>query len=64
MPATHFVSMRVGAKRGGWDVAVSVDNLLNSRTSLLRYHETNDSPAFRDTTFRPTTVGLTAQYKF
>ena len=64
MPATHFVSMRVGAKREGWDVSVSVDNLLNSDTSLLRYHETNASPAFRDSTFRPLTVGLNAQYKF
>jgi len=64
MPATHFVSMRFGAKRGGWDVSLSIDNLLNSQTSLLRYHETNDSPAFRDSTFRPTTVGLNAQYKF
>jgi iron complex outermembrane receptor protein len=64
MPATHFVSIRLGVKRGGWDIALLVDNLLNSRTSLLRYHETNESPAFRDTTFRPITVGLNAQYKF
>ncbi|HEX4506222.1 MAG TPA: TonB-dependent receptor [Alphaproteobacteria bacterium] len=63
-PATHFVSLRVGAKQGGWDWALKVDNLLNSRTLLSRYHQSNDSPFFTDTTFRPLTVGLSAQYKF
>ncbi|MEJ0046027.1 MAG: TonB-dependent receptor [Rhodospirillales bacterium] len=33
-PATNFVSVRAGAKRGGWDVSLFIDNVLNSRVSL------------------------------
>ena len=58
------MTLRAGVKRSDWDVALYVDNLLNSRTSLVRYHEVDDSPAFRDTTFRPLTVGLSAKYSF
>jgi iron complex outermembrane recepter protein len=63
-PATNFVSVRAGAKRGGWDVSLFIDNLLNSHTSLYRYQDTIYSPGLRDITFRPLTVGLTAIKKF
>ncbi len=63
-PATHYVTARVGLKRDGWDVAGFIDNLLNSRTSLYRYQDTEFSPGLRDLTFRPITVGMTAEYKF
>jgi outer membrane receptor protein involved in Fe transport len=63
-PATNFVSVRAGAKKGGWDVSLFIDNLLNSHVSLYRYQDTVSSPGLRDTTFRPLTVGLTAIKKF
>ena len=63
-PATHYFSTRMGATHGGWDVSAFVDNLLNSQTSLYRYHDTSVSPGLRDLTFRPLTAGLTAEYKF
>jgi outer membrane receptor protein involved in Fe transport len=63
-PATHFVSLRAGVKEDGWDLALHADNLLNSTTSTYRYRDTLNSYAFRDYTFRPLTVGLSADYKF
>jgi outer membrane receptor protein involved in Fe transport len=63
-PATHFVTLRTGARRDGWDVSLYVDNLLNSNTSLFRFRDTPSTYGFRDTTFRPLTAGLTAEYKF
>jgi len=63
-PATHFVTLRTGARRDGWDMSLYVDNLLNSNTSLFRFRDTPYTYGYRDTTFRPLTVGLTAEYKF
>jgi iron complex outermembrane recepter protein len=63
-PATNFVSIRAGAKKGGWDVSVFIDNVLNSHVSLYRYQDTVYSPGLRDVTFRPLTVGITAIKKF
>ncbi|HEX4505773.1 MAG TPA: hypothetical protein VH722_08575, partial [Alphaproteobacteria bacterium] len=63
-PATHYVTMRLGAKRGPWDVSGFIDNVLNSNTSTYRYQDTENSPGLRDLTFRPITLGVTAQYNF
>jgi outer membrane receptor protein involved in Fe transport len=63
-PATNFVQVRAGAKRGGWDVSMYIDNVLNSSVSLYRYQDTIYSPGLRDVTFRPLTVGITAIKKF
>jgi len=63
-PATHYVTARVGVKQGPWDVSGFIDNLLNSQTSTYRYQDTEFSPDLRDLTFRPITVGVTAEYKF
>lgn len=63
-PATHYVTLRDGVKRGPWDVSLFINNALNSTTSLYRYHDIVGSPWYRDETYRPITVGLTAEYKF
>ena len=63
-PATHYMTARIGATRDGWDVSAYINNLLDSRTSLYRYQDTSVSPGLRDLTFRPITIGLTAEYKF
>jgi iron complex outermembrane receptor protein len=72
---TQFVTLRTGITVEGADVALFVDNLFNSRDVLNRvgggacanrsctaYSSYN--PIFQDTTFRPRTVGLNANYKF
>jgi outer membrane receptor protein involved in Fe transport len=63
-PATNFMSVRAGAKKGGWDVSLFIDNVLNTHVSLYRYEDTVSSPGLRDQTFRPLTVGITAIKKF
>ena len=62
--ASHYVTMRAGVKRGGWDVSLFIDNVLNAHPSLFRYRDTITTNYFRDTTFRPLTAGITAQYDF
>jgi outer membrane receptor protein involved in Fe transport len=63
-PATHYVSARLGVKRGAWDVELYGDNLLNADPSLFRYRDTPTTYDYRDTTFRPLTIGLQAEMKF
>ncbi len=63
-PATNYVSLRAGVTHGVWDLALFVDNLFDDRTSLYRYHDTYDSPGFRNQRFRPRTTGLTLEYSF
>jgi outer membrane receptor protein involved in Fe transport len=62
--ATHYVNARAGIRREGWDIAIFGENLLNSDTSLFRFRDTPSTYAFRDTTFRPLTFGVSAEYKF
>jgi outer membrane receptor protein involved in Fe transport len=63
-PATNYVTLRCGWKRAGWDASLFIDNALNSRPSLYRYHDTFDAPGLRDITFRPLTAGITVIDKF
>jgi iron complex outermembrane recepter protein len=60
-PATHYVSLHSGLRMGAVDLSLYVNNLFNSRTTLLR---TADTPALQAATFRPRTVGFNAAYKF
>lgn len=63
-PATNYVTLRTGVTLGAWGFALFVDNLFDDRTSLYRYHDTYDSPGFRNQRFRPRTAGLTLDYSF
>jgi iron complex outermembrane receptor protein len=63
-PATNLVSARLGVNVTRWDLAVFVDNLLDSHPQLNLTHEDSDTPLYEATTFRPRTVGLSANYKF
>lgn len=60
-PATNYVSLHSGLRVGSLDFSLYVNNLLNSRTELMRTH---DTPAYQAATFRPRTLGLSAGYKF
>jgi outer membrane receptor protein involved in Fe transport len=71
--ATHFVSLRVGTQIDRWALSLFADNLLNSHTITNSNHQVMSydgsgavlaSPLYRDITFRPLTIGLTAVFKF
>jgi hypothetical protein len=71
--ATHFVSLRVGTQIDRWALSLFADNLLNSHTITNSNHQVISydgsgavlaSPLYRDITFRPLTIGLTAVFKF
>jgi outer membrane receptor protein involved in Fe transport len=59
----HFVSARVGVRKGPLDVSLFVNNLLDSTDVIGRL---NFAPSERllIQTFRPRTWGLTANYRF
>jgi outer membrane receptor protein involved in Fe transport len=62
--SSHFVSARMGIRRGDLDVSAFVRNLLNSTDVLSRTHDTIGSDLVRDVTFRPRTFGLTASMRY
>jgi iron complex outermembrane recepter protein len=63
-PATDYVTMRAGTKLNQVDLAVFVDNLLNSSETLLRAHPNRAAPDYTFTTWRPRTVSLIAGWRF
>ena len=63
-PATNLVGMRAGMKFDHFDLALYVDNLLDSHPQLDLQHEDSGTALYEATTFRPRTVGLAADYKF
>ena len=71
--ATHFVSLRLGTQIDRWALSLFADNLLNSHTITNSNHQvisydvsgaTLATPLYRDITYRPLTIGLTAVFKF
>jgi hypothetical protein len=71
--ATHFVSLRAGTQIDRWALSIFADNLLDSHTITNSNHQvisydasgaTLATPLYRDITFRPLTIGLTAVFKF
>lgn len=63
-PAVHYVTLRAGTTIGSWDLTAFANNVLGSATSVFRFHDTANSPAYRDIALRPVTVGLATSYKF
>lgn len=63
-PPTHLANARVGYTRNRWDVALYVNNLFNSHPLLGAYQDTPTSNLVTHGTFRPRTVGLSANYQF
>ncbi len=67
LPATNFVTGRIGMDFGAWQVAAFIDNLFDSRT-VTNYNFSIDpgngaSRLERNWTFRPRTIGLTFTYR-
>lgn len=64
LPNTNFVSVRAGTRFSGIDLSVFVDNLTNSRDLLSRNHDGLGGSLYYAQSFRPRTIGLTAQYRY
>ena len=63
-PSTNFISLRTGVVVQGVNMALFVDNLLNSHPGLDLSHQDQFTVLFENSTFRPRTVGLTATYRY
>jgi iron complex outermembrane receptor protein len=72
--STHFLSLRAGTQINHLSLSLFADNVLNSHTITNSNHQvmTDDpntglplaTPLYRDITYRPLTVGITAAFKF
>ena len=74
LPATNFVTARLGVQAGDWQVALFIDNLMDSR-KVTNYNWTinpgvapdgvnsGTTRLERDWTYRPRTIGVTFTYR-
>jgi outer membrane receptor protein involved in Fe transport len=74
LPATNFVTARFGVQAGDWQIALFIDNLMDSRT-VTNYNWTinpgvapdgvnsSSTRLERDWTYRPRTIGVTFTYR-
>ena len=63
-PATHEVSARAGITLDRWDLAVFVNNLLNASPQLNLQHQDQATLLFEAQTFRPRTIGVSANFRY
>ena len=63
-PATSQVSARAGVNFARWDLALYAENLLNAHPQLDLNHQDQFTQLYEATTFRPLTIGLSANYKY
>ena len=63
-PSTNLLNLRATLRRGSYDVALFVNNALDSRPTILLRYDGPPSASANATTFRPRTVGLSASWHF
>ena len=63
-PATNLVSARAGATIGDLDLAIFVDNLFDAHPQLDLNHQDSGTALYEATTFRPRTIGISANYRY
>ena len=63
-PATNEVNLRGGLSFGPWDLAIYCNNLLNAHPQLNLQHQDEFTLLYEAQTFRPRTLGLSANVKF
>ena len=61
-PSTNLLNLRATFKEESYDVALFVNNALDSRPAILRRY--NGPPSAAATTFRSRTVGMSATWRF
>jgi len=62
-PSTNLLNLRAVLQRANYDVALFVNNALDSRPTISRFGFGAPTPVFA-TTFRPRTVGLSTSWHF
>jgi outer membrane receptor protein involved in Fe transport len=63
-PATNEVSAKAGLNLGAWDLSIFAENLLNAHPQLNLQHQDSETLLFEAETFRPRTIGVSANYKY
>ena len=64
-PSTNLLNLRAEFQRANYDVALFINNALDSRPTILReYDGTPWPPSAFGTTFRPRTVGLSLSWRY
>jgi iron complex outermembrane receptor protein len=63
-PATNSVSARAGASFGSWDMALFMNNVLDSHPQLDLNHQDANTLLYEASTFRPRTTGLEVTYRY
>jgi iron complex outermembrane receptor protein len=64
LPSTNSLSMRVGVKMASFDVALFANNLAGSSDPLSRSHDTAASSLYYAESYKPRTIGVTAQVRY
>ena len=63
-PSTNLVNLRTDVKWSLFDVALFVNNVFDSQPTVLRRNACCNDTLFYATTFRPRTIGITANWRF
>lgn len=63
-PATHLYNARAGYTINKLDLTFFIDNIANNTPALSKYQANSSSNLISYTTFRPRTIGLTANFSF
>jgi iron complex outermembrane recepter protein len=63
-PPTHLYNLRTGYTVNKLDVSFFINNVFNSRPLLSTYQAVGSSSLVTNTTFRPRTLGVTANFSF
>jgi outer membrane receptor protein involved in Fe transport len=63
-PATNFVSLRAGVTVKTLDLALFMDNVFNSHPQLNLNHQDSGTLLYEATTFRPRTIGISANMRY
>jgi outer membrane receptor protein involved in Fe transport len=63
-PATHLYNARAGYTIDKLDLSLFMNNIFNNTPALSKYQANGSSNLISYTTFRPRTLGLTANYSF
>ncbi|MDQ2859384.1 MAG: TonB-dependent receptor [Pseudomonadota bacterium] len=63
-PATNLFSARLGVSFARWNLAVFADNVFDAHPQLNLTHQDRAATLYEATTFRPRTIGLSANFKY
>jgi outer membrane receptor protein involved in Fe transport len=63
-PPTHMTNLRIGYTQGGVDLTLFLNNAFNSRPNLGSFQLPSASNLVTYGTFRPRTIGLSANWEF